>query len=138
MTAQVSDILVYNGQNLRMATEPLEDYLLSIKLPHKLVAPWSYCWRGYYSKWAIDNNKLFLTEWEGFILHAQKVGMDYIFPDEEFVFAKWYSGTIRIPVGELVSYVHGGYESIHKGDLFLEFEEGVLINEYSKWLTDQR
>lgn len=68
MTAQIKDILVYNGEELSMATEPLADYLKHVKLPHKLVAPNTACWRGYYSKWAIDNKKLFLIEWHGYIL----------------------------------------------------------------------
>jgi hypothetical protein len=80
MTAQASDILIYNGQELYMAAEPLSSYLEKVKLPHELVAPTTACWRGYYSKWAIDNKKLFLIEWEGFILNYQKVGIDYLFP----------------------------------------------------------
>lgn len=120
-----------------MAAEPLESYLKKAKLPHKLVAPNTGCWRGYTSKWAIENRKLFLIEWQGYILNYLKVGMEYLFPDEEFVFAKWFTGQIRVGMGEMVSYVHGGYASVYEGDLFLIFENGVLVNEYIKWLTQE-
>jgi len=137
MTAQVRDILMYNEEELRIGTEPLESYLAKIKLPHRLVAPSTACWRGYTSKWAINNKKLFLIEWEGYILKYQKVGMHYIFPDEEIVFANWFSGQIRIGMGELVNYVHGGYESVYEGEKFLVFEKGNLVDEYEKWLTEE-
>ncbi len=137
MTAQARDILFYNDERFFIATEPLEGYLKTISLPHNLVAPTTACWRGYYSKWAIDNNKLFLIEWEGYILDYQKVGIEYLFPDEEFVFANWYSGEIRIPVGEMISYFHGGYLSKYEGDRFLEFKVGELVNEYTKWLSQE-
>ena len=46
MTAQARDILIYNKEELYMAAEPLEDYLKKTKLPHKLVAPHTACWKG--------------------------------------------------------------------------------------------
>jgi len=137
MTAQARDILIYNKEELYMAAEPLGGYLKKVKLPHKLVAPNTACWRGYYSKWAIDNKKLFLIKWQGFILDYQKVGMEYLFPDEVIVFAKWFTGEIRIGVGDMVNYVHGGYASVHEGNMFLIFENGKLVNEYTKWLTEE-
>lgn len=135
MTAQFSDLLLYKGENFSIGCEPLESYLETIKLPHRLVAPSSACWRGYYAKWAIDNSKLFLIKWEGYILDFQRVNIDYIFPDEEFVFAKWFTGEIRIPQGNEIRYIHGGYATIYEGDMFLEFKDGILINERTVWLT---
>ena len=120
-----------------MAAEALDSYLKKAKQTHKLVAPNTGCWRGYTSKWAIDNKKLFLIEWQGYILDYQKVGMNYLFPDDEIVFAKWFTGQIRLGMGEMVSYVHGGYASVHEGDMFLIFENGELVNEYIKWLTQE-
>lgn len=137
MTAQIRDILIDNEEELYMATEPLEGYLENATLPHKLIAPNTACWRGYYSKWAIDNKKLFLIKWQGYILNYKKVGMEYLFPDEEIVFAKWFTGEIRIAIGELVSYVHGGYDSVYEGDKYLIFKNGILVNEYDKWRTKE-
>jgi len=135
MTAQVRDILIYNKVELDMATEPLDGFLKNAKLQHRLVPQNSACWRGYTSRWAIDNKKLFLIEWQGYILNHLKVGIEYLFPDEEFVFANWFTGEIRIEMGRLVNYVHGGYKSVYEGEMFLIFEKGELVNEFTKWLT---
>jgi hypothetical protein len=137
MTAQVRDILIYNEEQLYMAAEPLYDYLKETKLPYELVAPSTACWRGYTSKWSIDNKKLFLLEWQGYILDYQEVGMEYLFPNDEIVFAKWFTGEIRIGMGNTIDYIHGGYASVHEGDMFLIFENGMLIKEYVKWLTQE-
>lgn len=137
MTAQIRDLLTYNNENLGMCDEPLKGYLKEVKLPHKLVSPNTACWRGYYATWAIDNKKLFLIDWQGYILDYQKVGMDYLFPDEEIVFAKWFTGEIRIEIGELVRYVHGGYSSVYEGDRRLVFKNGVLTNETIIWRTEE-
>lgn len=137
MTAQVSDIIIYHGEELAIAAEPLADYLRQAKLPHPLVAPHTACWRGYRAKWAVDNGKLFLIGWQGYILDYRQVDIDYLFPGEEFVFAGWFTGTIRIPVGDIVHYVHGGYASVYEGDTFLAFEQGILVKEYTKWRTGE-
>jgi hypothetical protein len=52
-----------------------------------------------------------------------------IFPDfPERAFAHWYSGTLRIPQGKQLKYVHMGYGSTFERDLFLEVERGVVKN----------
>ena len=137
MTTQIKEILIYNNKELQMSTEPLDTYLEEAKLPHKLVAIYSSCWRGYTSKWAIDNKKLFLIEWQGYILDYQEVGIDYLFPGEEIVFAKWFTGPIKIGMGDLVRYKNGGYSTVHQGQMFLEFENGILVDETIRWLTQE-
>lgn len=137
MTAQVNDILIYKDETLPIASKPLKSYLEKATLPHNLVPPSSACWRGYVAQWAIDNKKLFLINWHGYILDYQEVGIDYLFPGEEFVFADWFSGEIRIGIGGMVLYIHGGYESVHRGNRFLIFEKGILVDEYEKWLTQE-
>jgi hypothetical protein len=137
MTTQTKDILIYNKEELQMSTEPLETYLQAAKLPHELVAINSNCWKGYTSKWAIDNKKLFLIEWQGYILDYQEVGMNYLFPGEEIVFAKWFTGQIKIGLGDLVRFKNGGYSTVNEGQIFLVFENGLLVEESKKWLTQE-
>jgi hypothetical protein len=135
MTAQASDSITYRNKTTGMRTEPLSEYIPKLNIPHRFVAPASYCWRGYFAEWAVENNKLLLTGFNGFILNYQKVGMEYIFPGENIVFAHWFSGEIQIPMGEMICYIHGGYASINEGDRCLIFENGLLIKEFEKWLT---
>ncbi len=120
-----------------MGTEPLRDYIPLLNLPHPFIAPASYCWRGYIASWAVDNKKLFLVGFKGWILDYQQVGMDYIFPGDDVVFAHWYTGEIRMQLGKMVAYIHGGYDSTYEGYRSLTFEKGVLISEKERWLTPE-
>ena len=43
--------------------------------------------------------------------------------------AEWYSGVLRIPKGEVLEYVHGGYGSKFERDLFITIEKGNVIKE---------
>ena len=137
MTAQASDSFTYNNKRSGMDTEPLRDYLKELDLPHRFVARTTFCWRGYFAEWAVDNNKLFLVGFKGWILDNLEVDMDYIFPGEDVVFAHWYTGTIRTRLGEMVAYIHGGYDSTYEGYVALKFENGILISATEKWLTPE-
>lgn len=129
MTAQVRDILTYNGATYHLATEPLEP-LFEIMGDDKpvLSSPHTACWRGYVGKWQVENDKLYLVDFNGYGENQVKVGMDYIFPGQVKVFAEWYSGEIRLPHGELLHYEHQGYMSIYESELFMEFKKGVLVS----------
>lgn len=137
MTAQASDSITYNNKRSGMDTEPLRDYIPKLNLPHRFIGPTTFCNRGYVAKWAVDNNKLFLVGFKGWILDYLEVGMDYIFPGEDVVFANWYTGTIRTRLGEMVAYIHGGYDSTYEGYVALKFENGILISATEKWLTPE-
>ncbi len=133
---QEQDFLIYKDVKLRTLSDPLEGYLRKVKLPHKLFIPNTASSRGYYSKWAIDNRKLFLIDWQGFILNHQKVELEYLFPDEEFVFAKWFTGNIRIFLGEKFHFIEGHYKTLYEGEMIMKFKKGELVNENIKWLTE--
>ena len=63
--------------------------------------------------WSIEGNRLYLigldTDDNG-----KKVGLEYLFPRHEKVFADWFSGELRIPYGNLMKYVHQGYASLYE------------------------
>lgn len=46
------------------------------------------------------------------------------FPDR--VFAHWYSGQVRLPMGQQLEYEHGGYASTYEQDLLIDFDQGVV------------
>jgi hypothetical protein len=149
-----------------MASEPLEFYFKQNKVPILLFPTSSACWRGYYGKWKIENDKLYLInlrgngiyfdkaafseqkkllkqqlkagafpqkehgkllkEAEGKCKHKFVLTVDFLFPGQKKVFASWFTGTIRIPQGKQLNYIHAGYMSVYEEDLFLEFEAGAL------------
>ncbi|MCK9466950.1 MAG: hypothetical protein M0P94_01345 [Candidatus Absconditabacterales bacterium] len=128
MTAQAGERLIFKGEECWMATEPLRQYLHN-KNYISFVPTSTACWRGYYGKWEIKNKKLYLIDLEANLGYG-KVDLSYLFPGKNEVFANWFSGKIRIPQGEILEYVHMGYESLYKRDLILVFKNGLLINEY--------
>lgn len=131
MTAQAREILIYKGKKYGMATEPLEPYIESNGIQFNPMIECSGCWRGYIGTWSIEDNKLYLididTDNDG-----KKVGLEYLFSNQEKVFAEWFTGELRVPYGELIEYIHLGYESRYAKELFLEISKGVLINERKK------
>jgi len=128
MTAQIMERIKVDGQDLQMATEPLSSYFHKTDKGRELVSYSTACWRGYLGTWEIMEGKLYLVDLEATITNFNKVGIDYFFPNNDKVFASWYSGEIRIPNGELLRYEHMGYMSVYDEDEYLTIEKGVLIS----------
>ena len=129
MTAQAGERLIFKGEETWMAAEPLNQYLQNVN-DIKFVSPSTACWRGYYGQWEIKDDKLYIVELKAYLEGYREVGLDYLFPRQNEVFANWFSGEIRMPQGEMLDYVHMGYASLYERDLILVFENGLLTNEY--------
>jgi len=127
MTAQCMEQVIYKGDQFGMAAEPLNDYLCSQK-GISFDPSNTACWRGYYGKWEITDKKLYLIALEAKI-DGNKIDLHYFFPNQEKVFAEWFTGQIRIPMGEKVEHIHMGYASVYEKDLLLNFKKGVLVSE---------
>lgn len=127
MTAQFYEKLLYNGEEFFMAAVPFRNYLKNnnITIPD---ADCTACWRGYVGKWEIVNDKLFLISLN--VLGNRSITLNSYFPGKTKVFADWYSGEIRIPIGELLEYEHHGFGSIYEKDLFFVIENGTLVKQY--------
>ena len=68
-------------------------------------------------------------------LDGRPFSVDGLFPDEHRppetpVFAEWYSGELRIPEGEMLRYVHGGYGTVHERDRLILIERGRLVRSW--------
>lgn len=129
MTAQISEKLIYEGQQLSMCTNPLSLYFAMGGDGPNFEYNCTALWRGYVGTWEIVDGRLYLIELHGSLEGGGEASVATIFPDyPDRVFAHWYSGTIRIPQGKLLDYVHMGYGSTYERDLFLELEKGVVKN----------
>lgn len=128
MTAQAMEKIIWNGKETYMAAEPLEPFLNS-RTDISFTAPNTSCWRGYYGRWEITENKLYLVGLEGFRENLEQVNVEYLFPGQQRVFAGWFTGEIRIPQGELLDYVHRGFESLYERDVILQIQNGEIIGE---------
>ncbi|CAK0767990.1 conserved hypothetical protein [Gammaproteobacteria bacterium] len=129
MTAQATEKLYYEGLKVGMCSEPLELYFLFSGESPKFDSHCSGLWRGYVGTWKIKDGRLYLIELQGWLEDGNNVTLATLFPDfPDRVFAHWYSGTIRIPQGKILNYVHMGYESTYEKDILLKIEKGVVTD----------
>lgn len=137
-TAQMSDIVVVDGKQYGLNTNPLERYLESLgdRAP-KFDSPHTANWRGYVATWELADDALYLRQVEGYRTnpkpdddddtedHVLTVdGMAELFPGHKEVLADWYTGALIIPDGELVDYVHMGYGSTYERYIVAIVREG--------------
>lgn len=131
MTAQIGEVLHYEGKTVRMCDTPLSDYFaLGGRRPNPDFDTFgcTALWRGYVGTWEIVDGRLYLVSLAGEFEDGTPVSLGAVFPDfPNRVFAHWYSGTIRIPEGKLLQYVHMGFTSRYERDVLLEFRNGILI-----------
>ena len=128
MTAQISEELFLEGETHQMFTTPLDEYCaLGWALPKFAPSPTTSLGRGYVGTWEVIDDRLYLIAINGKLKTGQAASLEAVFPGcGERIFSHWYSGTIRVPQGKILEYVHAGFCSTYERDLLLEFEKGVL------------
>lgn len=131
MTSQVKEILIYKGEKLGMDTEPLAQYFNGLWNPPKFLPRSADCWRGYFGTWELKDEKLFLIDICGYVKDVGEKAIESIFPGESEVFAKWFTGEIKIPQGKILEKIPMGYFSVFEKDIFLRFHSGKLSNSKS-------
>jgi len=133
MTAQIGENLHYEGQDLTMCEEPLGQFFSLLNHWPKFQDNCTALWRGYVGSWEIIDKRLYLNNINGTLDDGLEVTLDVIFPGfTERVFAHWYTGTLRIPQGQLLHYEHMGYASEYEWDLMIDIEKGVIIRKKVK------
>jgi hypothetical protein len=128
MTAQIAERLTYQGQAWSLCANPLDDYFAMGGERPPFQWNCTALWRGYVGQWEIRDDRLYLLALHGTLKDGASASLATVFPDfPDRVFAHWYSGTLRIPQGKQLKYVHMGYGSTYEQDLLLEIERGVLV-----------
>ncbi|MCK9567858.1 hypothetical protein M0R72_02760 [Candidatus Pacearchaeota archaeon] len=110
MTAQQPEILIIDGEELEMVSNP--------SLHDKAEAGWSTKtsnYRGYVGEWEIVDNKLYLNRVVGGVMKGKGP-----------FFADWVSQELHVWKGNLLNYVHAGYGSMYEEDMFLSINGGLL------------
>ena len=136
MTAQISDKIIYNGKECKMHSNPMESYFAKYpaKRPKGDVQS-TALWRGYVATFEIRDNQLCLkdiviqTSTQTAPKHYEygwKSVRDDIFPNQDFIKIDWLTGTLVLPSGKVVNYVHMGYASSYEHYTLLEIENGDL------------
>jgi hypothetical protein len=127
MTAQISEKIVYDGEQHAMCTNPLDEFLSLANLDIKFESTSTALWRGYVGTWEIKGSRLYLIELRGRLKNGDKATLETVFPSfPDRVFAHWFNGEIRLPQGKILNYVHMGYGSVYERDLLIEIENGIV------------
>lgn len=136
MTAQIGDRIFIDNKEYTLSCEPLSSYLYDNKVEKLFTAVNTACYRGYCAKWKISNGKIYLLDIESPLQLRYRndsdepiSAMQNLFPGQTEVFAHWINGVLKIRSGELIEYVHMGYESTYETNIYLKFENGILIEE---------
>ncbi len=128
MTAQLRERLLYNGDEWSMCAEPLSDYFKLAGERPSFAEQSTALWRRYVGVWEIVGDRLYLISLHARLEDGSNATLETVFPGfPDRVFAHWYSDELRLPQGRMVEYVHLGYGSKYEADLFLQFENGVLV-----------
>ena len=119
-----------------MCTNPLNEYFALSGTYFDFKSPNTALWRGYVGTWELLYERLYLLGINGTLQDGRKVTLDLIFPGfTDRVFAHWYSGTLRIPRGDLINYKHSGYSSTYERDLLVKVERGVIKR---RWIRENQ
>ena len=129
-TAQHPDRLVYKGETVPIFSNPLETFFDASHRRPYFPRGSTACWRGYIATWKIENEYMYLVRMQDCTQEKKEIPLATVFEDRpEPVKADWFSGTLRIPRGNMLRYVHMGYGSVYERDLFLTIEKGKLVGE---------
>ena len=127
MTAQIGETLYYDGRERTMCSEPLGGYFALGGERPPFACNCTALWRGYVGTWDICDGRLYLIGLSGILKDGEEVTLATLFPGyPERVFAHWYTGTLRIPDGKRLDYVHMGYGSSYERDILIDIDKGCL------------
>ena len=129
MTAQIAETLIYQGEQVALLTNPLDMYFELGGHHPGFQSTSTALWRGYVGSWELINDRLYLLALDGVLETGEDASLESVFPGHpDRVFAHWYSGTLRIPQGRQLEYVHMGYASSFERDVLLTLQNGVVVH----------
>lgn len=132
MTAQRTETIIINDDEFIMHCLPLEQYWNKIDNKLPLFSLITSLNRGYYAKWSIENNMLFLIVFYGECIFPQpskEYSLIDVFPFAlEKKFAEWFTGDITIPMGKQINYFHDGWGATYEYKTTIRFINGHVID----------
>ena len=130
MTAQMEEILIYDGEEMDMSfCPPIKEHPRIIEHSEEELEERAEneedfpsfvfstdCWRGYQGTWEIKDGRFYLVGLAG-RLELQ---------GDKSIFADWFTGILRVTRGEMLHYVHMGFGSIFEEELHIKIEKGIV------------
>lgn len=130
MTAQRKDTIVINNEEYIMYGVPMHKYWEQENNKPSFFSGNTSLNRGYYAKWLIQKNMLYLIDFYGENFFKRKeYTLNDIFPNaEDKVFAYWFTGDIEIPMGKQIDYSHSFIGATYEYYSTLKIEKGIVID----------
>ena len=151
MTAQASNKISINGEPHRLLSNPTPAFFEHVGHWPPFCATSTANWCGYISEWEIRSDTLFLVGLAGRVCRKEpeadgpktlwcRVGHHGPCDDVPIRLgdlcqlpvgglpATWFSGTLRVPHGAMVEYVHMGWGSRFERILIFGIEEGRVVS----------
>lgn len=136
-TAQFGEVLFVDTTRYSMRACPLDQFKqldqLKNKYPRMRTDLCSALWRGYIGYWQLQDNKLYLDSIQiGYDSDTAKVIarneplFDAYKTTDGRILAGWYSGEVSVTSGNLVHYVHMGFESVFKHEDIYTIDNGMV------------
>ena len=126
-TAQHPDILIYEGKEYALFTNPLEYYFEQHPERRPGMAS-TALWRGYIATFEFKDSMLVLKD-----ISVPDYSNDTlvsiwskIFVEDTPVVVNWYSGILVLPYGKLKNYVHMGYASTYSKYILISVVDGKM------------
>lgn len=129
-TRQLPEVLVYNNTTYDMYTAPLEALFSAEKTKTFIPRPSSTaCVRGYVGSWKIENHWLLLVALYDGTPHQKAIALTKVAPEWVTpVKADWFSGTLRIGSGKILSPPSMGAGETREKEIYLDVENGQVIS----------
>jgi hypothetical protein len=137
MAAQLPDFIIINKEKTGLYSNPLELFWTARKKRRPSFVTTEDCKRGYVATWEIHNKQLYLKDIEGtverhflfFKLKPKAYTMKNIFSKYRgrAIKAKWFSGKLRVPRGNMTAYDHNDYNSRFEMEVIITVDRGEVI-----------
>lgn len=154
MTAQSPERILIDGVTHPLFSDPLYPLLEAHGLRFEMTS--TACWRGYIGTWQVMDGKLQIVglvrqyNWNSKLRTVDPVTekrrsgrwIAELLPDEGLasvlnaaqctafpIPAVWFSGRLRLPMGQRLVYVHMGWGSRYESERVLTIERGVVVRD---------
>jgi hypothetical protein len=122
MSSLVPERIIYENNEYFLYSSPFEPYCSAKKL---YFTPETSADMGYYCTWELVGDKLYLEKLNGFN-EANKPVTEKEYFEKIPVFANWYTGLLRIQVGEILENMLFGYMVSFTEERRIEIESGIV------------
>lgn len=126
MSQPQSDTIYIHSKRYSLYSYPLEQYWQLHNNKPPLFSTTSGNNRGYTAEWQIEDNKLYLIKFDGETLFApgyKEYSLQDIFPNQEMVYAEWYTGSLSVGMGQRVESL-----PIEQYEARIDIKEGMVTD----------